>query len=341
MLNSITVGSTYAHLVSGKFYVVSAAAGDRVSYERDDGKKFELSAQNFKEKFRDLTDDEKAGLESTETVGFIVEPDHRHNLDELVLHSETLRSIRVGLNKITRKAELEAHWGLSKIEPRTSRTILNFYGLPGTGKTLAALSIAASVGKKVYQVDYSQIISKYVGDTAKSIARAFAEAKANDAILFWDEADSMLSRRVDIGGDGNASFATSVNQNRNCLAQELDKFDGIVIMATNNFANFDPMFVRRIAQHVHFPLPDTNMLLELYRWHLPARTLENLGDIDLVNLAVASKGLAGGDVLNVVVNAVSGASLSANVGDWVLTHERLVSEVREVLRTKNNHARRE
>jgi SpoVK/Ycf46/Vps4 family AAA+-type ATPase len=339
MLNSIEIGGTYAHLVSGKFYVVSAITGDRVSYERDDGKTFELSTDKFKEKFRDLTPDERAGLESTETVGFIVEPDHRHDLETLVLNDETLRAIRVGLNKITRKNELELHWGLSKIEPRTSRTIINFYGPPGTGKTLAALSIAASVGKKVYQVDYSQIISKYVGDTAKAIARAFAEAKANDAILFWDEADSMLSRRVEIGGDGNASFATSLNQNRNCLAQELDKFDGIVVMATNNFSNFDPMFVRRIAQHVYFPLPNTEMLFELYRWHLPTRTLENLGDVDLASLAEKSSGLSGGDVLNVVVNAVSNVSLSADQNHWVLTQESLLVEVREVLRTKNAHAR--
>lgn len=340
MLNSIETGGTYAHLVSGKLYVVSAIVGDRVSYERDDGKTFELSTEKFKEKFRDLTSDERAGLESTETAGFIVEPDHRHNLDTLILGADTLRAIRVGLNKITRKNELEAHWGLSKIEPRTSRTIINFYGPPGTGKTLAALSIAASVGKKVYQVDYSQIVSKYVGDTAKAIARAFAEAKANDAILFWDEADSMLSRRVEIGGDGNASCATSINQNRNCLAQELDKFDGIVVMATNNFSNFDPMFVRRIAQHVYFPLPSTDMLIDLYSWHLPTRTLENPGDVDLSDLADQSEGLSGGDVLNVVVNAVSNVSLSANPQHWVLTQDALLAEVREVLQAKNAHARR-
>ena len=89
----------------------------------------------------------------------------------------------------------------------------------GTGKTRAALAIAWRLRKRLYQVDYSAIISKYLGDTAKHITQAFKRAAELDAVLFFDEADSLLSKRVDM----NESCATSINQNRNVLMQCLEK----------------------------------------------------------------------------------------------------------------------
>ena len=75
------------------------------------------------------------------------------------------------------------------------------------------------------------MISKFLGDTAKHIKLAFAQARDNGAVLFFDEADSQLSKRVATGG----SCSTSINQNRNTLMQELDRFDGVVIVTTNLF----------------------------------------------------------------------------------------------------------
>jgi SpoVK/Ycf46/Vps4 family AAA+-type ATPase len=104
-----------------------------------------------------------------------------------------------GLLALETRADLERVWNLSSIQPQQGRCILNFYGPPGTGKTRAALGIALRLGKPLYQVDYSAVISKYLGDTAKHIKAVFQAAREQDAVLFFDEADSLLSRRVPAG----------------------------------------------------------------------------------------------------------------------------------------------
>ena len=132
-------------------------------------------------------------------VGILVDPQPRHDLARLVLHRTVREDIAAALRSIEMREQLEAVWKLSEIQPQAGRCILNFFGPPGTGKTRAALGIAWRLGKPLYQVDYSQIISKYLGDTAKHIAKAFREAAEADAVLFFDEADSLLSRRVAMG----------------------------------------------------------------------------------------------------------------------------------------------
>ena len=92
-----------------------------------------------------------------------------------------------------------------------------------------------------------------------------AEDFAEVAALFFDEADSLLSRRVPAG----ESCSTSINQNRNTLMQELDRFDGVVIVTTNLFENYDPALLRRIQRHIKFRLPDASMRRELFALHLP------------------------------------------------------------------------
>ena len=207
---------------------------------------------------------------------------------------------------------------------------MNFYGPPGTGKTRAALGIAWRLGKPLYQVDYSQIISKYLGDTAKHIAKAFKEAAEADAVLFFDEADSLLSRRVAMG----ESCATSINQNRNALMQELDRFGGVVVMTTNLFGNYDEAILRRIARHVEFALPNASMRERIFRSHLPS-----IGRVsaDLRNVAMSSRGLSGGDILNVCLNAVHAASVDPDPANWRLSESTLLAEIRKVQAGKKAH----
>jgi ATP-dependent 26S proteasome regulatory subunit len=76
---------------------------------------------------------------------------------------------------------------------------------------------------------------------------------------------ALLSKRVSTG----ESCSTSINQNRNCLMQELDRFDGVVIVTTNLFENYDPALLRRIQRHIKFRLPDASMRRELFALHLP------------------------------------------------------------------------
>lgn len=267
-------------------------------------------------------------------LGILVEPEPRHALASLVLHAECHTGITAGIRAIANRAELERVWQLGRIQPQEGRCILNFYGPPGTGKTRAAIGVALSVGQPLYQVDYSSIISKYLGDTAKHLVACFKRAKELNAVLFFDEADSLLSRRVQMG----ESCATSINQNRNVLMQELDRFNGIVILTTNLFGNYDPAILRRIARHIKFSLPDLAMRKRLFGMHLPAlATAPERHEIDLDFVSRETKGLSGGDILNICVNSIHAASVADDSDLWKLTTPILVSEIEAVKISKEEH----
>jgi SpoVK/Ycf46/Vps4 family AAA+-type ATPase len=269
--------------------------------------------------------------EAAPELGLIVEPEPRHCLDQLILHPEVKADIQAALRALETRADLERVWNLSSIQPQQGRCILNFYGPPGTGKTRAALGIALRLGKPLYQVDYSAVISKYLGDTAKHIKAAFAAAREHDAVLFFDEADSLLSKRVST----SESCSTSINQNRNCLMQELDRFDGVVIVTTNLFENYDPALLRRIQRHIKFRLPDASMRRELFALHLPNPERVRA---DYAILAELSKGLSGGDILNVCVNAIYTGSTDADPQKWLVTQVMLEREIAKAKKAKAEHA---
>ena len=264
-------------------------------------------------------------------VGILVDTEPRHSLDRLVLQPSVVADIEAALRLIEIREQLEAVWKLHEIQPQRGRCIVNFYGPPGTGKTRAALGIARRLGKPLYQVDYSAIVSKYLGDTAKHIALAFRQAAEADAVLFFDEADSLLSRRVAIG----ESCSTSINQNRNCLMQELDRFGGVVVMTTNLFGNYDEAILRRIARHIEFALPNVEMRERLFRAHLPNAELV---PSDLRQAAIKARGFSGGDILNACLNAMLSASADPIPDNWQLSEAALLAEIAKIQSGKAAHS---
>jgi SpoVK/Ycf46/Vps4 family AAA+-type ATPase len=266
-----------------------------------------------------------------EQIGTLIEPDPlRHSFDRVILHEKAKSEIMSGLRAMRLRDEMERVWGINAIQPQRGRCIFNFYGDPGTGKTFTALAIANAIGKRLYQVDYAGVISKYLGDTAKHIKAAFAAAREADAVLFFDEADSLLSRRVET----SESCSTSINQNRNVLMQELDRFDGIVIVTTNLFGNYDPALLRRIQRHIKFELPNAAMRRALLELHLPKRQRVRA---DLANVAREALGLSGGDLLNVCVNSMHAASTDDDSATWLITEAILLAQVEAVRHAKREH----
>jgi ATP-dependent 26S proteasome regulatory subunit len=180
-------------------------------------------------------------------------------------------------------------------------------------------------------VDYSAVISKYLGDTAKHIKSVFEAAREQDAVLFFDEADSLLSKRVATG----ESCSTSINQNRNTLMQDLDRFDGVVIVTTNLFENYDPALLRRIQRHIHFRLPNVSMRRELFTLHLPNPERVTA---DYAVLAALSQGLSGGDILNICVNAIHAGSFDSDSERWMVTQGMIEAEIAKVKKEKAEHS---
>jgi SpoVK/Ycf46/Vps4 family AAA+-type ATPase len=251
----------------------------------------------------------------------------RRQLADLVLNAETSQQLRTALAKIKHHHLLYHTWGLASIHPEGRGIALNLYGPPGTGKSFAAEAIADHLQKPIIRIDYAQIESRFVGDTPKNITMAFAAAREANAVLFFDEADSVLSRRAT-----NITQAADygVNVSRSTMLLQLDRAEGVVLFATNLAANYDQAFVRRILAHIHFPLPNVEGLIRLWEYHLP-RQLPREAAVTPALLADLSIGLSGGEVLNAVLLA---ASEAAEQGAAALSLEAFERAIQQVHRAK-------
>jgi SpoVK/Ycf46/Vps4 family AAA+-type ATPase len=224
-------------------------------------------------------------------------------LDDVIVPAVVRERIESALSLIRNHETLFLTWNLAKIDPYHKGTAINFYGPSGTGKSLCAEAVAHEIGRPFINVNYAQIESRYVGQTPKNIESAFDAARAQDAVLIFDEADAMLGSRL---SNVTQSADHAVNVSRTTMLRQLDRFDGLVVFTTNFPENYDAAFVRRILTHIRFELPDHETLRRLWTHMIPAE-LPMARDVDLDTLAEESDGLAGGDLVNVVIRAATTA----------------------------------
>ena len=224
----------------------------------------------------------------------------RYRMDDLILPDGVRQEIKTLKSRINNHVLIYHEWGFQKVDPVGVSVAVNYYGPPGTGKTMCAEALAADLGQPILEVNYAEIESKYVGETPKNIVAAFAQAKKSKALLFFDEADSILGRRLT---NVTQSADHGVNVSRSVMLKQLDSFDGIVVFATNLAKNFDGAFVRRILQHVHVPLPDEACRLELWK-RMIGVSVPGWDTIDLAGLAKESTGFSGGLIKNAVLLAM-------------------------------------
>lgn len=214
-------------------------------------------------------------------------------------------------------------WGLQSIYRTSKRIGINLYGAPGTGKTMAAHAIAKHLGRKILAVNYADIESKYVGETPKNIRKAFEAAKATNSILFFDEADAILSKRVT-----NMSSATdvSVNQTRSVMLMLMNDYQDFIIFATNFINNFDPAFMRRISMHIEFKLPGYDERLLLWQ-HYILPTMPN--NINVEEVAKKYDGVSGSDISNAILMAAfKAARQKADLVDKSFVFEMIESTIK-------------
>ena len=168
-----------------------------------------------------------------------------------------------------------------------------FYGPPGTGKTLTASLLGKRNKQDVYRVDLSQMISKYVGETEKNLAQIFNIAENKDWILFFDEAESLFSKRTSVS-DSKDKFA---NQQTAYLLQRIEDYTGIVVLATNLKPNIDRAFGRRLQSQINFTIPAYKERRVLWR-----NALSGLSDVgvEIVNYLAKEFTLSGGSIKNVI-----------------------------------------
>ncbi|MEV4050650.1 ATP-binding protein [Amycolatopsis sp. NPDC049688] len=195
-----------------------------------------------------------------------------------------------------------------------------FAGDSGTGKTMSAEVIAASLGLDLYTVNLATVVDKYVGETEKNLERIFTEASGVNGVLLFDEADAIFGKRSEVR-DAHDRYA---NIESAYLLQRMETFDGIAVLATNLRANLDEAFTRRLDVIVDFPLPDVELRHRLWDRCLGSR-MPRSPDLDLAFLAEAFE-LAGGHIRSA---AVTGAYLAAEAGRPVAMSDLVGAVARE------------
>ncbi|MET0250634.1 MAG: ATP-binding protein, partial [Novosphingobium sp.] len=211
---------------------------------------------------------------------------------DLVLHPGTRSQVAEIEAWIAHGPTLMERWGMGRVLRPGYRSL--FYGPPGTGKTMTAMLIGKATGRPVYRIDLSLVVSKYIGETEKNLARVFDGAQSRGWILFFDEADALFGKR----GESKDAHDRYANQEVSFLLQRVETFDGIAILASNLRDNIDQAFARRFESIIHFPVPRADERLVLWRQGIPAQaTLA--GDVDLEAIA-RDHVLTGGAIMNAV-----------------------------------------
>ena len=147
-----------------------------------------------------------------------------------------------------------------------------FYGSPGTGKTETVMQLARQMKRNVMVVDFSQIRSKWVGDSEKNIKGVFTRYREmctrmrRKPILLFNEADAVINTRQE---QATRSVDKMENTMQNIILEEMEQFDGIMIATTNLAQNMDPAFERRFLYKIQFERPDASVRANLWQVMIP------------------------------------------------------------------------
>ncbi len=214
----------------------------------------------------------------------------------IVVPASTEIQLREMCAWVASRSRVLADWGFDRRLALGKGLTALFVGPTGVGKTLAAEVMARELQLELFKIDLSTVVSKYVGDTEKTLEKIFAAAECTDAVLFFDEADALFGKRSEVR-DSHDRYA---NIEVAFLLQKMEQYEGIAILATNLRANMDEAFTRRLQFVVEFPFPDERLRRDLWRVLFPPETPRDEA-IDFG--ALARLRLAGGNVKNVVLSA--------------------------------------
>lgn len=258
---------------------------------------------------------------------------------DLILAPETRLRLDECLARLRHHKTIYHDWNFASVDPMGRTAILNFYGAPGTGKTLAAEALAGTLGLKYFHLGIAELESKFMGETAKNISAAFEAARNEFALLFFDEADTLLGKRLSSVTQG---VDNEVNSMRSTMLIELERFDGIVVFATNFERNYDEAFRSRIGYHIHFSLPDVSERRQLWeRVVVPEIPLAESRESLVSQSALASDGLSGREIRSCMRLALPKALLASG-GDTAsarLAWEHVEAAIGEVKRALQNIGR--
>jgi SpoVK/Ycf46/Vps4 family AAA+-type ATPase len=231
---------------------------------------------------------------------------------ELVLPEDVIDTLHDMIAMVGKRSQILERWGYQRHLGLSRGVSALFSGEPGTGKTMAASVLASELGLELVRIDLATVVSKYVGETEKNLARIFDEAQDAHAMLLFDEADSLFGKRTELKS-AQDRFA---NLEVNYILQRMESFDGISVLTTNAENAIDQALQRRLNFRIRFPEPEVEERLELWRRLLPPDARVD-GDIDYKGLAERFE-MTGGYIKNAIVRA---AVIAARAGRGVTSED--------------------
>jgi AAA+ superfamily predicted ATPase len=220
----------------------------------------------------------------------------RASFDQMVLPDDVIDTLQDMIAMVRERATILESWGYASHLGISRGVSALFSGEPGTGKTMAASVISSELGMDLIRIDLSSVVSKWVGETEKHLAKIFDEAQTANAMLVFDEADSLFGKRTEV----KSAQDRYANLEVNYVLQRMETFDGICILTSNLEASIDPAFLRRLNFRVRFPKPDVDERIKLWRVLLPPEVA--LPDHDFSKLAKTFE-MTGGHIKNAIVRA--------------------------------------
>ena len=227
--------------------------------------------------------------------------------DDLVVEEQVKKQMRYVCAQIQYRYQVGSEWGFYEKMPYGRGVSALFYGPPGTGKTMAAQVMAKELGYDLYRVDLSQMVSKYIGETEKNITELFERARHMNVILFFDEADALFSKRSEVKDSNDRNANTEAAH----LLQQMEAYEGIILLCTNMKDNMDDAFKRRIKFMINFSMPSAEIREKLWHSILPAKTPRESG-LDLDFFAQNFE-LTGSQIKDVLLNAAFMAAQQGTV----------------------------
>ena len=221
--------------------------------------------------------------------------DARAGWTDLILPEARKQTLRQIAAQVRLQLTVCERWGFADKCARGLGISVLFAGESGTGKTMAAEVLAKELGLELFRIDLSAIVSKYIGETEKNLARIFAAAEDSGVLLLFDEADALFGRRSEVR-DSHDRYA---NIEVSYLLQRMEAYRGLAILTSNQKAALDSAFLRRLRFVVTFPFPDLAEREAIWRQVFPSATPRT--DIDCAKLARLS--ISGGGIRNIAVNA--------------------------------------
>lgn len=243
----------------------------------------------------------------------------RRSWDDLILPKITLNEIKSIEDWYNSSRILMEDWDMQKKLKPGFRVL--FYGEPGTGKTLAASLLGKYTKRPVFRVDVSMLVSKYIGETEKHLAKLFDKAENKNWILFFDEADAIFGKRTNVR-DAHDKYA---NQEVSYLLQRIETFSGLIILASNFKNNMDKAFTRRFHSCIKFNNPKYEERLRIWQQNLPAQL--QLKDINLEQIAKRYE-LTGSNIMNIIQD-VSLKTIASQEPDYRVSLEVFLESIKK------------